>query len=208
MQLHNSKIQTHECCVSFSLASYKQCESLLNLGDFFTKRFYPIYYNVISYWFELNVGKTKKSEFLAQFSQADGSLTPLNPRNRIRKQSGSVFVLCWFSIPARLGIARLQFPPSYWACCWCDRIDCCKVPCILLIRYFASLGLRWSSSRYMLICPGSNNGSICPFGKKGWYKTHMQKCNLCSWTKVLPMWVARHRRLPLTGAPFAECPRQ
>ena len=37
--------------------------------------------------------KNEKSEFRAQFSQADGSLTPLNPRNRIRNQSGSVFVL-------------------------------------------------------------------------------------------------------------------
>ena len=45
--------------------------------------------------------KNEKSEFRAQFSQAEGSLTPLNPRNRIRKQSGSVFALHRFSIPTR-----------------------------------------------------------------------------------------------------------
>ena len=37
--------------------------------------------------------KNEKSEFRAQISQADGLLAPLKTRNRIRNQSGSVFVL-------------------------------------------------------------------------------------------------------------------
>ncbi len=58
------------------MTSYKRCDSLPNCEANFTKRSYPIYYNVIPCLLGLNVGKTKKSEFRAQFFQADGSLIP------------------------------------------------------------------------------------------------------------------------------------
>ena len=38
-----------ECCISFSMTSYKRCDSLPNCEANFIKRFYPIYYNVIPY---------------------------------------------------------------------------------------------------------------------------------------------------------------
>ena len=50
-----------ECCISFSMTSYKRCDRLLNCEADFIKRFYPIYYNMIPYLLGLNVGKTKKS---------------------------------------------------------------------------------------------------------------------------------------------------
>ena len=50
-----------ECCISFSMTSYKRCDRLLNCEVDFIKHFYPIYYNVISYLLWLNVGKTKKA---------------------------------------------------------------------------------------------------------------------------------------------------
>ena len=65
-----------ECCISFCLTAYKRCDRLLNCEADFIKLFYPIYYNVIPYLLWLNVGKTKKSEFRAQISHADGSLIP------------------------------------------------------------------------------------------------------------------------------------
>ncbi len=43
------------------MTSYKRCDRLLNWETVFTKYFYPIYYNVISYLLGLNVGKTKKA---------------------------------------------------------------------------------------------------------------------------------------------------
>ncbi len=50
-----------ECCISFSMTSYKRCDRLLNCEADFIKRFYPIYYNAIPYLLWLNVGKTKKA---------------------------------------------------------------------------------------------------------------------------------------------------
>ena len=50
-----------ECCISFSMTSYKRCDRLLNCEADFIKRFYPIYYNMIPYLLGLNVGKTKKA---------------------------------------------------------------------------------------------------------------------------------------------------
>ena len=50
-----------ECCISFSMTSYKRCDSLLNCEAVFIKRLYPIYYNVIPYLLCLNVGKTEKA---------------------------------------------------------------------------------------------------------------------------------------------------
>ena|GEM_PF-2503820 len=49
-----------ECCISFSMTSYKRCDRLQNCEADFIKHFYPIYYNVIPYLLGLNVGKTKK----------------------------------------------------------------------------------------------------------------------------------------------------
>ena len=43
------------------MTSYKRCNSLLNWEAVFTRRYYPIYYNVIPYLLWLNVGKTKKA---------------------------------------------------------------------------------------------------------------------------------------------------
>ena len=50
-----------ECCISFCLTSYKRCDRLLNREVVFTRRYYPICYNVIPYLLWLNVGKTKKA---------------------------------------------------------------------------------------------------------------------------------------------------
>ena len=50
-----------ECCISFSMTSYKRCDRLLNWEAVFTRHYYPIYYNVIPYLLGLNVGKTKKA---------------------------------------------------------------------------------------------------------------------------------------------------
>ena len=50
-----------ECCISFSMTSYKRCDRLVNCEADFIKRFYPIYYNVIPYLLWLNVGKTEKA---------------------------------------------------------------------------------------------------------------------------------------------------
>ena len=49
-----------ECCISFSMTSYKRCDRLLNCEADFVKYSYTIYYNVIPYLLGLNVGKTKK----------------------------------------------------------------------------------------------------------------------------------------------------
>ena len=54
-------IHLRECCISFSMTSYKRCDRLLNCEADFIKYFYPIYYNVIPYLLGLNVGKTKKA---------------------------------------------------------------------------------------------------------------------------------------------------
>ena len=56
-----------ECCISFSMTSYKRCDSLLNCEAVFIKHFYPIYYNVIPYLLGLNVGKTKKANSWRKF---------------------------------------------------------------------------------------------------------------------------------------------
>ena len=56
--------------------------------------------------------KNEKIEFRAQIFQADGSLTPLNPRNRIRKQSGSVFVLHCFQHLRALRHCALASPAT------------------------------------------------------------------------------------------------
>ena len=50
-----------ECCISFPMTSYKRCDRPLNCEVDFTKRFYPIYYNMIPYLLGLNVEKTKKA---------------------------------------------------------------------------------------------------------------------------------------------------
>ena len=49
-----------ECCISFSMTSYKRCDRLLNCEVDFIKHFYPIYYNMIPSFLGVNVGKTKK----------------------------------------------------------------------------------------------------------------------------------------------------
>ena len=49
-----------ECCISFSMTSYKRCDRLLNCEVDFIKCFYPIYYNVIPYLLSVNAGKTEK----------------------------------------------------------------------------------------------------------------------------------------------------
>ena len=54
-------VHLRECCISFSMTSYKRCDRLPNYEADFTKRFYPIYYNVIPYLLGLNVGKTKNA---------------------------------------------------------------------------------------------------------------------------------------------------
>ena len=54
-------VHLRECCISFSMTSYKRCDSLLNCEAGFIKRFHPIYYNAIPYLLWLNVGKTKKA---------------------------------------------------------------------------------------------------------------------------------------------------
>ena len=66
---HNLYSSLRECCISFSMTSYKRCNSLQNHGDSFTKDFYPIYYNVIPYLLGLNVGKTKKANSGLNFSK-------------------------------------------------------------------------------------------------------------------------------------------
>jgi len=54
-------VHLRECCISFSMTSYKRCNSLPNCEVGFIKRLYPIYYNVNPYLLWLNVGKTKKA---------------------------------------------------------------------------------------------------------------------------------------------------
>ena len=56
-----------ESCISFSMTYYKRCNSLLNWEAVFTKRFYPIYYNMIPYLLGMNVGKTKKANSWLNF---------------------------------------------------------------------------------------------------------------------------------------------
>ncbi len=51
------------------MTSYKRCDSLLNWEAIFTKRFYPIYYNVIPCLLGLNVGKTEKVNSGLNFSK-------------------------------------------------------------------------------------------------------------------------------------------
>ena len=62
-------VHLRECCISFSMTSYKRCESLPNCEAVFIKRLYPIYYNVIPYLLGLNVGKTKKANSGLIFSK-------------------------------------------------------------------------------------------------------------------------------------------
>ena len=50
-----------ECCISFPMTSYKRCDRLPNCEADFTKRFYPIYYNVIPYFLGVNVSKAKNA---------------------------------------------------------------------------------------------------------------------------------------------------